>query len=945
MSQGKGNGGIAVSQCEKSTAASVMAEPAAEAFERGTQLAGAGRHQDALAHFEHAVISNPREPNYWLSLVETRLRLQGLEAALETARQGERAAGGQPALTKLCALLEQSLAREDSSSTWEAEVQRVQQAIDRGEHAAAETQATEITQRWPKRPDGWRLLAEARHRRGDSLAAIEAARQALALAPEDAGLHINLGIMLRAGGQLEAAETVLRRALELAPESAQAHAALGALQRRQEDLQAAEASYRRALALDPMQPRLHFNLGLVLEQLGQERAARESYRRALALEPNLSAAANNLGNLLQSAGQLDDARALFEQAIGGGPGFCQAYFNLGNVLRLLDQPEGAVRAFENALACDPNMVDVWKNLALTQQYLGCLDDAEKTLRQALDLYPSDIDLIEGLALLLGSRDRFRDAASLLEQAVALEPDSGSLHQLLARAWMGCGLYEKAEAGYRHALELEPDSAKGYLGLAGLYVRLKRYSEAFKYVERSLEIDPDCAGAHYTLGRLLLELGRLDEVEQCYRRAQQLEPDSASFRSDLLQVMGFTCHWSTEQQRRESEKWELDALTQEEREQARSRRFGHSWHPARGRRLRLGLLSSELGQHAVGYFLLSWLRALDRDRFELFMYPGRDRTEAQVELFRSLADHWAPVAGLNDKRAAERIRGDEIDLLIDTTGHDGDNRIGVIAHRAAPVQCHYIGYYATTGLSQMDYFIGDPVLIPPEHDDHFTEQVWRLPRTRYAYLPLEEAPPPHWDPDPDGTIWVGSFNNLIKVRDETLVLWARVLRALPEARLALKDSKGAESLTQRRVFGVLAENDIPAERIAIMQNVSSWPRHMAYYNHLDLALDSVPFNSATTGFDALWMGCPLVTILGDRLAGRQAASLLTGLGRPEWIARDADEYVQIAVQLARDKAQRRRIREEQRERMRTGELCDGAGLARVLEDSFIEMVERASARAR
>ncbi|WP_323696595.1 O-linked N-acetylglucosamine transferase, SPINDLY family protein [Thiorhodovibrio litoralis] len=297
----------------------------------------------------------------------------------------------------------------------------------------------------------------------------------------------------------------------------------------------------------------------------------------------------------------------------------------------------------------------------------------------------------------------------------------------------------------------------------------------------------------------------------------------------------------------------------------------------------------------------------------------------------------PIDGLSDVQAVQQIRSDKIDVLIETSGHMENNRLGVIARRAAPVQRHYIGYFATTGLTEMDYFIGDALLIPPEQDSHFSEQVWRLPRTRYACEPLLQAPDPRWQPHPQGQLRLGSFNNLTKVRQESLLLWSQVLRALPQARLILKDKRALDQSVQTRILTCLQEQSIHPDRIEFHGASARWADHMDAYNSIDIALDSLPFNSATTGFDALWMGTPLITLTGDRLAGRQAASLLTGLGRAEWIVRDADAFVDIVSALAHDATQRRHIRETQREQMRGSELCNGPSLARALEASFEMML--------
>lgn len=639
------------------------------------------------------------------------------------------------------------------------------------------------------------------------------------------------------------------------------------------------------------------------------------------------------------AGELDAALPLAESFTQRWPERSEVHYNHGQVLRALGQLEAAVAAYQRAIALNPEMSDAWHHLGLTQAGLGWLDAAEQSHREALHRSPERTELLETLGTFLGVLDRFDEAAECFERALEQKPDSPLLLVNLANALRGMNAFERAETIYQQVMALQPDNWQVLLSLASSQAQRRDYAQALATLTEARRIEPESAAIYQVYARVLMESGALDESEVAYRKALSLDPHSGNLRSNMLVAMGFTAHWPPAQMRAMAEEWETAALSEAERAETRTRVFAVAPRP--GRKLRLGLLSAELGQHPVGYFLRPWLRALDRERFEVWMYPSRRRRDQdhQVQLFRDLADHWTPLTGLTDRQAAARIRQDQIDILIDTTGHDADRRLGVIAQRSAPVQCHYIGYFATTGLSQMDYFIADAVLVPPEHDAHFTEQVWRLPRTRYAYEPLEEAPEPRWWPDPDGQLWVGSFNNLVKAREASLALWAKVLHALPEARLALKSNKGADHITQQRILDTLRAHGIPGERVAFMNWVPSWAEHMDYYNRLDVALDSVPFNSATTGFDALWMGCPLVTLAGDQLAGRQAASLLTGLGRPEWIATDAEDYVRLAVALARDRAGRRQIRATQREQMRASELCDGAGLARALEAAFEAMYER------
>jgi predicted O-linked N-acetylglucosamine transferase (SPINDLY family) len=374
------------------------------------------------------------------------------------------------------------------------------------------------------------------------------------------------------------------------------------------------------------------------------------------------------------------------------------------------------------------------------------------------------------------------------------------------------------------------------------------------------------------------------------------------------------------------------------EMARSRKF-HS--PARaGRRLRVGYVSGDFRQHPVSYFLEPLFRLHDRNRIEVFAYSTISLRDEVTEKLESLVDHWRSIAHLSNDAARERIEEDAIDVLVDLAGHTEHNRLGVFALRSAPVQAHYLGYFATTGLAEMDYWLGDPVILPESESAHYSETIWRLPRVWVSYLGREDAPTTRWSPAEDGTVWLGSFNNLKKITPVTLALWAKLLHAMPEAKLFLKTKGLADPVNRQRIADGLNALGIAAERLDLVGVSDEWLAHMAQYDRLDIALDPIGgVGGGTTTSDALWMGVPVVTLAGQQMAHRMTASMLDSIGRREWIAETEGEYVSTVVALARDVELRRGLRFSQRDKMRNSPLCDAAGLARSLEDAYEAMFDR------
>ena len=597
-------------------------------------------------------------------------------------------------------------------------------------------------------------------------------------------------------------------------------------------------------------------------------------------------------------------------------------------------PEQAVAIASVFTAQHPEQPFGWTMLAESHYRAGDYESAATAAEQSARLNPDSASAHSNLGVMLKKLGRFNEAEAALRRALQCDPDFAAAYVNLGTLLCERQRLPEAEALSRRALTLNPSLVEPRNNLANLLRKSGRLREAASVYRELIALAPDHVTAHANFASLLLDLDCIDEAESVARRALAIDPTNAHAYGSLLYLLAYAGRSSGPAMRMTAQQWNSAALNDDSITRGGQIQFQR--REGNGRPLRVGILSAELGAHVVAHFLSSWVWKIDPSRIELRFYPTKFQHDEHGRNFEQKAQVWVPLVGLNDAQAAERLRADELDLLIETSGYTADNRLGVVAQRVAPVQCHYIGYFASTGLAQLDYFIADSVLIPVEHDTHFCEKVWRLPRTRYAYDPMNQAPQARWLTDPNDRLWLGSFNNLAKVREQSLELWAKVLNALPNAMLLLKDLRATDALVQARVLNVLEQFGVKRERVAFCEQQPSWDGHMHLYNHVDIALDTLPFNSATTACEALWMGTPLITLIGDQAAGRQAASILTGLGRPDWIARTPDEFVKIAVDLADDVHERQRIRETQRDQMKASELCDGFGLARALEDAFLQM---------
>jgi predicted O-linked N-acetylglucosamine transferase (SPINDLY family) len=355
-----------------------------------------------------------------------------------------------------------------------------------------------------------------------------------------------------------------------------------------------------------------------------------------------------------------------------------------------------------------------------------------------------------------------------------------------------------------------------------------------------------------------------------------------------------------------------------------------------KRLRVGFLSAEIGDHVVCSFLSSFLAHYDRDRFAVELFCSVRRYNASASWMVEQVDHPWLLQSMDVGEARALIQSRRLDILVETTGFTSDSAIELLAERCARIQCHYIGYHATTGLDTMDWFIGDAETVPESFASQYVEGLWRLPRPWLARTPSPHLPEAV-SLQSDGPAVLGSFNQLAKIREETLTHWAAALLAVPDSRLLIKDRSTADPENCDRIITALSRLGVEPERISFLAFLGSQADHLSQYNLLDVALDATPWSSATTAFDALEMGVPLVAIRGGCTSSRMSSAILRGLGRPEWIAESPDQFAAIVVDLCADLQALRKGKQQLRQQVQASPLFDPLDLTRALEESFTAMV--------
>ncbi len=694
----------------------------------------------------------------------------------------------------------------------------------------------------------------------------------------------------------------------------------------------AEACYRQDLIAAPDHAETWHMLGVIAYIAGRHDAAEEYIAKAISFDPGQSDFHNNLGLVLCEKGRFARAAESIRAAIKINPDKASFRYNLGNTLSHGGDRIGAIAAFRSALTIDPDYAEACNNLAVLLKKDHERSEAETLLRRAVKHKPGYAEAHYNLGSLELENGRHDAAATCFQNALAATPDFADPYNGIGTLLQMQGRLDESIAYFRKAIALKPTFADAHNNLGNSLIKKPDISGALESFERAVALRPENPIFHRNLGLALSRLGRLDDAEKAYRRALALKPDDAAAHSALVAMRGYHLLLPPRELLTEAKRWEASQMPSGSKAIA-----PHENEPTRERRLRIGYLSPDFHQHAVSYFIEPIIAHHDREKVEVYCYSVSPKEDEVTARLQEKADRWRSLIGISDEGAAQIIREDRVDVLIDLAGHTVHNRLRIFGFKPAPVQATYLGYFGTTGLSTMDYWITDEILHPMDTIEETTETIFRLPRCWVCYQPPRDAPECGPPPSSQGAaVTLGSFNDMAKISPRAMDLWARVLRAIPHSQMLFKTKQLADPATANRLRSAFLERGIAAERLLLRSHVDSFREHLALYNQVDIILDSSPYTGGTTTADALWMGVPVITLMGGMMLERMSASMLAALGRTEWIAESEDDYIAKAVALARNLDLRACVRATQRERMANSPLCNTTELTSALENAYREM---------
>ena len=809
-------------------------------------------------------------------------------------------------------------------------LKQAQERLQNGDVAGAQFLCEQVLQRAPRNPDALCLLGMARLISGRAGDAVPLLEQAVSAVPRHGMALENLGLAHLMLGQFPAAERVLRKAAALPGAPASVPMRLGVSLLHQQKRDEAVRELQRALALDPQSTDCHLNLGQALAQMGDATAARDHFQTVLRLDPGHVDAAFNLGVIALERDELDQARQWFERALARSPQYVDAMVSLGIVLQKQSRLDEAAACLRQALTLDPANAAAGNNLARTLALQGRLEQAREQYLAALRVAPGFTAAHEGLASVCLALGRVGEAINHLRATLQAEPDNRNALSALAGALFEAGQLDEAEAAAQRVCALDPSAAAAYATLANVYIVSGQLDRAIA----ALESGYARTDASSLLGMLTYQLRQACDWTKWRAAWDKMAPEfeqSAALGSPFWLL----CEPTTAQQQLAYTRRWAESRFKSITPGARAPGVAPRQHP----RLRIGYLSSDLQEHAAAYLIAEVLELHDRERFEVFAYShGPDDRGAMRRRLCAACEHFIDIAWEPDDIAAQRIRGDALDILVDLKGYTAGDRLTIMARRPCDVQVTWLGYPGTTGATFIDYLIADAFIIPPEWESAYSERIVRLPhcyqpndRKRTVAEPLRRS-------DyglPERAFVFCCFNQTYKITPDVFAVWMQLLRSVPDSALWLIESNRWAKhhlLETAQAHGVAAERLVFAPRLPYAQ-------HLARYGVADLALDTFPYTSHTTLSDALWCGCPTAGLCGETFASRVSGSILTAAGMPDLVTYTLPDYERLAYRLAAEPALMREIRARVAHARDGSPLFDSTTFTRDLERLYFGLVKQ------
>ena len=607
---------------------------------------------------------------------------------------------------------------------------------------------------------------------------------------------------------------------------------------------------------DPSKEEIKFILELI--EINKIYDAEKNLNKIITKYPNSAILYNILGGILVKKNKLEEAILNCEKSIKINPNYPEAYNNLGIALQKLNKTDVAIENYKKSIALKKNFIQAHHNLGNAYIYLDEPQNSLQHFNKALELNPLYAEAYNGL---------------------------GAANEKL-------GKKKDALKYYKKAIEIKPKYSEAYYNLGTLLSAQSNYDEAILNLEKAIKLNNNYEKAYNNLGNIFNILGMFEEANNAYQQAIKIKPDYAKAYSNLLFNLIYKPSFDIDNYLSEAKKFRLNCGIK----QKSKINYKYEINP---KKLKVGFVSADFGDHPGGYFTLNFLKELKKKNCDLIAYPTVDRNDEFSNYFKNIFSKWDLIKNKTDKAAAEQIIDDGIHILIDAQGHSAKNRLPIFIYKPAPIQITWLGQ-GSTGIPEIDYFIGNNYITPRQEESHYVEKILRLPKASQCFTPpdfdLQTGTLPAIK---NNFITFGCINKLSKINDEVIDLWSKILLLIPKSKLLLKNKVLDNKTAFDNIVKKFEKNKVKKEQLILEGESKNRKELLITYNKIDIALDPFPFQGNTTSIEAIWMGVPVITLKGNRYLFHFGESINSNLKMINWVANTKDDYILKAKNFSSD----------------------------------------------
>ena len=574
---------------------------------------------------------------------------------------------------------------------------------------------------------------------------------------------------------------------------------------------------------------------------------------------NSSILFNIFGALLAAQNQLNNAIESYQKAIKINPSYAQAYNNLGVALQKLNKPDDAILQYNKAINLKNDFPEAYLNLG--NAYLE-LNKPENSIKY-------------------------------FTKALSIKPDFADAYNNLGATYEKIGKKNEAIENYQKSIKAKPDLTDAYNNLATLFSDVAQFDESMLNYKKAIELNPNNEKYYNNLGTLLNALGKYNEATTEFNKAIKIKPDYAKAYSNHIFNLNYITNLDKKLYLSEAKKFGVNC------KKIKKNFLAQYKYEKEPKKLKLGFVSSDFGNHPGGFFTLSTLRELKKKNFDLIAYSAFDRKDDFSPHFRPLFSKWHSIEKVKDDAVIEQILQDGIHILIEAQGHSAKNRIPIFMYKAAPIQLSWLST-GTLGVTEIDYLIGSPHMTPQDEESHFIEKIWRLPEIAQCFTPPDfDVKIKSLPASRNNFITFGCVNKSAKVNDDVVALWSKILSSIPNSKLLLKNRDFDSPKILESTLVRFEKHKIKNHRLILKGKSQTRKELLEIYNEIDIALDPFPFQGNTSTCEGVWMGVPIITLKGDRFVFHSGESINANLNMHDWIAKTYEEYISKAIKFSSD----------------------------------------------